>query len=172
MSNINIGPSAAAHRSAAQNNSPASAKDAAPAFSRSAGVARPLSDSKIHDDAYTADPFPRAPHLIGGTLVNGRILNQSYAQEALSHDLARLVNDLAHGKTEKASERVKQMSMVDLGDHLKDFRIDPQLFARLSEVVDDKKLTPQQIQVAVHDVLLESGAARFMKANPTSKPVG
>jgi hypothetical protein len=170
LSNLSINPAAALGATGLSNKSPAPADTAAPTFSRRAPAENTVMDAKSRPRGpYVDDPYPNEPKLVGGTLVNGRILNSSYAHEGLVHDLMRLVNDLSHGKTQKARERMELMSMVDIGDHLKNFKIDPQLFAKLSAVTNDTKLTPQQMHRAVADVLQKTGAARFVINSPTSK---
>ncbi|MGI4777297.1 MAG: hypothetical protein ACRYGA_04160 [Janthinobacterium lividum] len=171
MSNFNV--QAAPVRNHAASSSPsarASEKSATPSFSRSAtansltptAVKSPL-DERANGKSYRSEPYPGKPNLASGCMHQGKLLNPSFVHEALNHDLKRLANDLRHGKTEKAADRVMSMSHADISDHLQDFKIDPQLVAKLRQVTSDTKLTPQQMQSAVHEIFVESGAARFLE---------
>jgi hypothetical protein len=135
----------------------------APKFSRQAPVEKsgvPAQDAK---GRYNADPFPDHPKLIGATLSNGRILNPSYAEEAGKYDLLRIMNDVSHGKVREASERLNQMSKVDMSDHFENLNVDPKLFQKLGAVINNPRLAPAEKHLALVDVMVNSGAVDFVR---------
>jgi hypothetical protein len=171
MSISTLHPALSARPIGPPDHSPVQANDARrpPAFSRPPVPADPFgirdpsrTTLELSSRPYDEEPYPNAPSLAAGTLVDGRLPDGAYAKEALCHDLKRLGNDLSHGRVDKASERLERMARVDMAEHMKNFHVDPELFAKLRDALDRNPSTPLDTFKAARRVMMDTGAMGFM----------
>ena len=150
MSNLNINAASSASAASAaaaigkagsSHDASVNGKDATPVFSRS-------------NDAR------KLPALASACLVNGRILNSSFLEEAMTGDLMRTVRDIQHGDPAKAKERLQTMANVKLDDFFKEKHIDPSLLNQLKQAIDTHK-DPKAMLAAVYEVLDNTGASKL-----------